>query len=158
MIRVFFFTQVNNLLCFERTDTITGDKLIGKIDTGIKNNYISRDRANNGTLIKLKKRFYFENIYGKILISHYVRVNLFSNNLVFCVVEYIENFDLILGMNGLRKMNAMLDLKSFRLNFKAKNNSKQNTTEFKKHQLLKNLSKKEVISIKIGKIVNVFHH
>lgn len=123
-----FIQRLYGSLSFTRTDKQTKKELIGKIDTATRNNYILKDRTKNGELFKLKRSF----IFNGFKITHFVRVNLFSHNLVFCVIDHIKNFDLILGAKGLKKMKAIIDIMSFKLTYK-------NTT----HQNL--MSKKPII-------------
>lgn len=101
---------MNNLPCFHRTDKRTGNKLIGLIDTGATNNYISKEHTKNGKIYKLKKSLFVKTIHGQSEISCYVRVNLFSHDLVFFVVNDIGKFDILLGFDGLRKINAIIDV------------------------------------------------
>lgn len=116
---------MNGHLCFQRTDIQSNNKVIAKIDTGIRNNFILKDQVKHGKLIKLRKSFF----YDGSKITHYVRVNLFSHDLVFCIVDTIENFDLILGMNGLRKIGAIIDMMSFTLTYRHTRNKKCNIEE-----------------------------
>lgn len=118
---------MNGLLCFERIDKQTNNKLIGKIDTGIQNNYILKDKTKHAKLIKFKRSF----LFNGFKITHFVRINLFSHDLVFCVMDYIENFDLILGTNGLRKMKSIIDVMSFRMTYENTRREKYNAKKQK---------------------------
>lgn len=109
--------RMNNELCFEQTDRNTGNKFIGLIDMRLNNNFISKENAKNGKAIQLTKPFFVETIYGKTKISHYVRVNLFSYNMPFLIIDDLQNFDFVLGMIGLRKMNVTIDFLSLKLTY-----------------------------------------
>lgn len=61
---------------------------------------------------------FVKTIHGQSEISHYVNINVFSNVLKFFVIDFLGNFDSILGMDGLRKINAKLDLMSFELTYR----------------------------------------
>lgn len=114
-----FFRRIKNLPCFDRTNKQTGNKLIGLIDTGATNNYVSTNNTEKAKLIKLKNSIFIKTIHGYSEISHYVKINLFSYDLIFFVLDYIGNFDLILGMDGLRRIHAKIDLMSFKLSYKS---------------------------------------
>lgn len=112
--------RLNNLLCFERNDKRTNRRLLGLIDMRSKFNYISKENAQFGKILKLKKPFFVETIYGQTPISHFVFVNLFSHDIPFLIVDFLQNFDFTLGMGGLRKINATIDFMSLELIFKSK--------------------------------------
>lgn len=109
---------MNGLPCFDRTDQLTGTKLITLIDTGATNNYILTKNVEHGKLIRLRKPLFVRTIHGRSEISYYVKVKIFSKVLNFFVIDSLGNFDSILGMHGLRKINAILDLMSFQLTYR----------------------------------------
>lgn len=111
---------MNNLPCFTRTDEQTGNKLLSLVDCGATNNYISSKFTKNGKLFKLKRSFVVKTIHGRSEITHYVKINLFSHDLIFFIMESLGNFDLILGMDGLRKISAKIDFMSFKLTYRTK--------------------------------------
>lgn len=139
---------MNSLPCFERTDRLTGKKLVSLIDTGASNNYILSKRVKHGQLIRLKNPLLVGTIHGKSEITHYVKVNLFSHSLRFFVMNYLGNFDLILGMDGLRRINAKLDLMSFELKY---------TSRIKSHEINFNIQENVDNDIKnmIAKMIEV---
>lgn len=116
-----FLQRRDNLLSFERHDMQTSKKLTGLIDIGTSNNYISRKNANHGQLIRLSKPIRITTRLGKLDVNHYVKINLFSHSLNFLIVDDLGDFDFSLGMNGLRKLNAKLDLMSFKLTYRDRN-------------------------------------
>lgn len=95
----------------------TGHKLKALIDTGATNNYISRQAATNTKQIPLSNSIIVKTIHGTSKIASYVMMNIFSRDLKFFVLEDIGKFDLIYGMDGLRKINAMLDLSAFTMTY-----------------------------------------
>lgn len=103
--------------CFQRSNKVTGHKLIGLIDSGETNNYISANNISNVKLISLSKPKFVKTIHGQSKISFYVKINVFKHDLRFFVLDEIGNFDLILGMDGLRRINAIIDLTSFKMTY-----------------------------------------
>lgn len=137
---------MNDLPCFPRIDKQTGKELISLVDTGASNNYISRKNVKHGKLIKLRKPLIVKTIHGKSEITNYVKVNLFSHDLKCFILDFLGNFDLILGMDGLRKINAKLDLKSFKLMY----------TEIEKKTQFVNFTIQESVNVNIkNKIANL---
>lgn len=126
---------MNGLPGFERIDRRTGKTLFSLIDTGATNNYILKQNVENGKLIQLRKPLLVKTIHGRSEITHYVKVNLFSHDLKFFVTDYLGNFNLILGIHGLRKINAKLDLMSFKLIY---NNGIKN--QFINHTIQENVN------------------
>lgn len=108
---------MNGLPCFDRTDQQTGTKLVILVDSGATNNYVSQKNITHGKLIKLRNSVFVKTILGTTEITHFVKINLFGHDLRFYVVNYLGNFDLIFGMDGLRKINANIDLMSFKLTY-----------------------------------------
>lgn len=95
----------------------TGHKLIALIDTGATNNYISLQAATNTSQIPLSKPVVVKTIHGISQITSYIMINIFSQDLKFFVIQDAGNFDLIFGMDGLRKINAILDLSAFTMSY-----------------------------------------
>lgn len=125
-------------MCFDRTDKQTGKKLIGYIDTGLKQNYILRSCVKHGDLITLQKSLSVPTINGHLDILHCVMVNLFSHDLIFLVIDNLGDFDLVLGMNGLTQINAILDVMSFRLIYTVKNQKIEKLFESKNRPIISN--------------------
>ena len=121
-----FLERKNDLLSFERHDRVTGKKLIGFIDLEVSNNYIAKDKVKHGCHIKLPKPIQIKTKNGKIDITHYVNVNLFTHCLKFLIVEDLGEFDLSLGFDGLRQLNAKIDLMSFQLFYTDRNKIEDN--------------------------------
>lgn len=116
-----FLQRMNDNLCFERHDRQTEKKLIGLIDLGLSNNFILKDKVKHGCPISLTKPIQVLTKFGKVDITHYVIVNLFSHPLKFLIIEDLGGFDLSLGMNGLRDLNAKIDFMSFELFYTDRN-------------------------------------
>lgn len=116
-----FLKRINNKLSFERRDLKSGKKLIGLIDAGVCNNYITRKNVRHGELIRLTKPFEIKTTRGKVFIEDMVKIDMFSHTMNFFIVDYLENFDLSIGMDSLRKLNAKIDFKSFQLSYTDKN-------------------------------------
>lgn len=109
---------MNGLPAFTTTDRQTKKQLTGLIDTGASNNYITLANAFHGKLLILQKPIFVKTIHGTSKINYYVKVRLFRSNLKFFVIEKLDKFDLIVGLDGLRQINAKIDLTSFILTFK----------------------------------------
>lgn len=123
-----FFRRINNLPCFHRTDRLTGKKFIGLVDTGASNNYILSKHVGKANLFKLKRSLIVKTIHGNSEITHYIIVHLFDHYMKFFIIDFLGNFDILLGMDGLRKIHATLDLMSFKLTYKC--NSKTQMINF----------------------------
>lgn len=102
---------------FSRTNKKTGHTLIGLVDTGATNNYISEENIDKNLLLKLKTPISVKTIHGISQILSFIRINIFSRDLTFFILKKTGKFDLILGMNGLRKINAILDLTSLQMTY-----------------------------------------
>lgn len=113
-----FLQNRNNLLSFERHDRLTGKKLTALIDIQTCNNYISKKDVKHIHPVRLSEPFQIETKRGKVDITHFVRVKLFTHWLRCFIIEDLGGFDFILGMDGLRKINARIDLKSFVLKYR----------------------------------------
>lgn len=74
-------------------------------------------------MIKLKSNKSVTTIHGISKISTCVKINIFSHDLTFYVLNDMGKFDLILGMDGLRKINAKIDLTAFKMEFLTKTQS-----------------------------------
>lgn len=159
---------IKNSWCFERRNVQTEQKLLGLIDMRTEDNYISKQNVNHGKLFKLKKSFYIEFIHGQIKITHYVKVNLFSYDMPFYVVDeqFMGNFDLVLGMVSLRKMSAQIDFGSSKLIYNSKRvethvylreaNEKKNIQKISVENRNEEIkSKINICSIKLNKNENI---
>lgn len=91
------------------------------IDTGATNSYISEENAKEGKILDLKKPIILNTIHGKSKIFRYVKLNIFSHDLMFFVVDSLGTFDMLLGFDSLRKMNAIVDSMSLKLIYTIKN-------------------------------------
>lgn len=89
--------------------------MIGLIDLGVSNNFITKDKVKHGRHVRLPEPIQVKTKFGKIDVTHYVIVNLFSHDLKFLIIEDLRGFDLSLGLSGLRKLNATIDFMSFEL-------------------------------------------
>lgn len=107
---------MNGLPCFDQTVRTTNKKLVNLVDTGAGKNYITEEQSKLGKLVKLKKPFFVKTIHGTE-IRNYVIINLFSHDLKCYILDFLGNFDLIIGMDGLRKINAQIDLMSFQFTY-----------------------------------------
>lgn len=67
--------------------------------------------------IPLQKAISVKTIHGVSQIISYVMINIFSRDLKFFIIEDTGNFDLIFGMDGLRKINAILDITAFKMSY-----------------------------------------
>ena len=121
-----FLQRKNDHLSFERHDRHTGKKLIGLIDLEVSNNFIVKDKVKHGCQLSLSKPIQVLTKFGKIDITHYVIVNLFTHNLKFFVIDDLGGFDLSLGFDGLRQLNAKIDLMSFELFYIDRNKIEDN--------------------------------
>lgn len=117
----FFLQNKNHKLSFERHDKQTGKKVVGLIEIANLNNFITKSKVKHGVHIELVKPIEVQTKKGKVKITHYVLVNLFSHSLKFLIVEDLGDVDLTIGMNGLRQLNAKIDLMSFELLYRDKN-------------------------------------
>lgn len=108
---------MKGLLCFQRTNLQTGQKLTALIDIGAKNNYISLQAATNAKQIPLSKATTVKTIHGISKITSYIQINIFSRDIKFLVLKDAGNFDLIFGMNGLEKINAILSFTTLEMSY-----------------------------------------
>lgn len=69
-------------------------------------------------------------IHNSEKISKYLRVNLLSEQHVCYEVSNLGEFDMILGMNGLRKINAILNTKTFELTYTKKSHPTIDSVNF----------------------------
>lgn len=90
------------------------------IDTGATNNYISSNGVKDGKLIKLKCGKSVKTIHGESKITSFVKINIFNHDLCFFVLDDIGKFDIILGMDGLRRINAKIDITAFKMDYTIK--------------------------------------
>lgn len=112
---------MNGLPSFERVDQRSGKKLIGLVDTGATNNYITEENVKNANILNLKGPILVKTIHGQSRIFRYVRIQIFSHDLTFFVVDFLDKFDMILGFDGLRKINAVFDTMSLKLTYTIRN-------------------------------------
>lgn len=59
-------------------------------------------------------------IHGKSKITSFIRINIFSHDLTFYVLDDVGKFDLIFGMDGLRRINAKIDLTALKMEYLVK--------------------------------------
>lgn len=121
--------RLKNIFCFERTDKQTQRKLLGLIDMGMKYNLISERNVKHGKLLKLKYPTFIETEFGQFKIFNFVKVNVFSHVLNFLVVDTLGEFDILLGMDGLEKINAKIDFISLELTYQSKVEKKMDKTK-----------------------------
>lgn len=111
------YKEKNGLPYFERTNLETGHKLTALIDTGAANNYISLEAAGNVEQLPLSRPITIKTVHGNSKISSYILINIFSHDVKFLVLKDTGNFDLIFGMNGLQKINAILDFITLEMSY-----------------------------------------
>lgn len=90
------------------------------IDTGATLNYCTLENLSTARRIKLNRPVRVKTIHNEEQIEYCIRVDLLSEQHIFYVVANLGKFDMILGMNGLRKINASIDTSTFRLNYTPK--------------------------------------
>lgn len=88
------------------------------IDTGATQNYCTQNNFTFGKKLKLGKPFHINSIHNHKTIEYYYKINLLSEQHIFYIVKNLGKFDMIFGIRGLRKINAKIDLKSFRMEYK----------------------------------------
>lgn len=108
---------MNGLPCFERTNLQTGQKYMILIDTGATNNYISRQAVQGIKHTPVSPPIYVQTIHGKTPITSYIYINIFSRDIKFFILKHTGHFDLIFGMDGLRQINANLDLTALTMSY-----------------------------------------
>lgn len=104
---------MNGLPYFIQTDKQSGRKFKILIDTGATSNYCIK--LDIGRKLVLKKPIHIRTIHNNETIESYYRINLLLEQHIFYEVDNLGNFDMILGMRGLRKVNAKFDAKTFEL-------------------------------------------
>lgn len=109
---------MNGLPYLNRTDRQTGRKIRILIDTGATGNYCTK--LKNGNRLSLKNPVKIKTIHKSETIDSYYRINLLSEQHIFYEVNNLGSFDMILGMKGLRKINAKIDTKFFKLTYAKK--------------------------------------
>lgn len=135
-----YLEQTNGLTYFQRTNLQTDRKVTILIDTGANNNYISLQATKNAELTPLPKATTVKTTHGISKITSYVQVNIFSHDIKFLVLENTGNFDLIFGMNGLQKINAVISFSTLEMSYIELAN---HTIDVNHTQLTKSTIKKE---------------
>lgn len=128
----------NNLMCFEQYDQETGKTLLGLIDKTVTNNYFARKNVEHIKSFEFKKPISSETIQGEIKIS---------NDISFLIVDFLEDFDFVLGMSGLKTIEGSVDFRSLKLFFQSK-------IDYKVNVCLSKLDEIEKTKIEESKIVD----
>lgn len=100
--------------------TYNGETVRILIDTGATLNYCTLKKFPTARRTKLDNPVRVETIHNEEQIEYCIRVELLSEQHIFHVVENLGKFDMIMGMGGLRKINANIDTSTFRLNYMKK--------------------------------------
>lgn len=87
------------------------------VDTGASNNFCNITKFPKAKQIKLNRLIHIKTIHGLERIQSYVRVQLLHEQHIFYIVSNLGAYDMVLGMHGLRKVNALIDTKSFTLTY-----------------------------------------
>lgn len=127
-----FIRQIKNELYFEQIDKKTGKRLLGLVDKKNENNYILRENVIHEKLLRLEEPFNVETVFGQIQISHFVCLNLFSNDIPFFVTDFLGNFDLVFGTNAIEIVKDIIDFEKLEENSKVKKEEEKN----KKHECI----------------------
>lgn len=73
-----------------------------------------------GRRIPIEKPCRIKTIHNQEEIKYYYRVNFLSEQHIFLEVEHLGEYDMILGIRGLRKVDAVIDTKSYKLTYTKK--------------------------------------
>lgn len=86
---------------------MTGKKVTILIDSGSTNNYI-HIKSSIGETVPLLKPIKTRTLHGISIIKSKRIINILNNNLVFFDIEELNDYDMILGEQGLRQIKAKL--------------------------------------------------
>lgn len=95
----------------------TGQKVTILLDTGASHNYCTKQMIGRRIPIPTDSQCNIKSIHKQETIEYYYRVNLLSEQHIFFEVNSLGDYDMILGMRGLRKVNAVIDTKSYKLTY-----------------------------------------
>ncbi len=107
---------MNDLPCLQRHCRDTGKLINILIDTGATNNYIST-KCNIGKPIKIKP-VKVKTLHGYSITKSKKNITLLEHNLTFFETDALEEFDMLLGEQGLRKIKAEINLFEYKLSYK----------------------------------------
>lgn len=79
------------------------------IDTGATLNYCTLNNFPTARRIKLDNPVRVKTIHNEEKIEYYIRAELLSEQHISYEVANLGRFDMILGMRGLRRLNANID-------------------------------------------------
>lgn len=101
---------------FQKINRDSGEKLFGLVDFNVEENFVVKNSVRHAKLSKLERPFIIECNDKLIKVTHYVKMNLLTHCMIFCVIDsLIFHFHFLLGENGLRTLNAQIDYHSFTL-------------------------------------------
>lgn len=95
----------------------TGQKYMIRIDTGSTNNYINSKLVNDKHKIPIKSKFYEQTINGTTQVKFYVKINIFGKEIRFFTLDHTGKFDLIMGIEGLERIDATLHLTTLTMTY-----------------------------------------
>lgn len=101
----------------ERHDRATGRKVTILIDSGSTNNYIHIN-STIGESVPLPKIIKTKTLHGISEIKSKRIINVLDNDLTFFDIKELNDYDMILGEQGLRQIKAKLDLFEYKIYYK----------------------------------------
>ena len=78
------------------------------VDSGATHNYCKTNKVK-GKKISLSLPIKSKTMHGKSHLTHYLRIKLFTHVLTFYEIDELDDYDMILGYDGLRQMKAKLN-------------------------------------------------
>lgn len=101
----------------ERHDRMTGKKITILIDSGSTNNYIHIN-SNIGKSVPLPTVIKSKTLHGTSVIRSKRLINVLDNDLTFFDIKELNDYDMILGEQGLRQIKAKIDLFEYKIYYK----------------------------------------
>lgn len=104
--------------CIQTKCGLTGTPVNVLIDTGSTNNYINKI-CNIGKSIKIKP-FKTKTLHGFSIINSKKVITMYGHHLTFFEINELDEFDMILGEQGLRHIKAEINLFDYSLKYQKK--------------------------------------
>lgn len=102
--------------CLVLTDRPTRQEITILIDSGATNNYIST-KCNIGESVAIPP-IKTKSMHGYSIVTSKKLLSVLGTKMAFFELENLEDYDMILGLCGLRKLNAKVDFMSLQLLYK----------------------------------------
>lgn len=109
---------MNGLPCLNRQHI--GRQVRILLDTGAASSYCTLDKFPEARVLGLDRAFNMRSVHSTDRITSYIRANLLTEQHILFVAPHLGQWDIILGMRSLRKMNAIINTKTYELTYTKK--------------------------------------